>query len=77
MQYRAFGWTVEMQFKAIVYGLRWREVPVSYFNRIGISKISGTGRGTIRAGRAIIWTILRTALTARHKNPGQTQADQV
>ena len=52
-----------MQLKAIPYGLRWREVPVSYINRIGVSKISGT----ILAGRAIIWTILRTALTARHE----------
>ncbi len=67
MQDRAFGWTVEMQIKAILHGLRWREVPVSYFNRIGVSKISGTVRGTILAGHAIIWTILRTALTARHE----------
>ena len=67
MQDRAFGWTVEMQLKAILHGLRWREVPVSYFNRIGVSKISGTVRGTILAGYAIIWTILRTALTARHE----------
>jgi len=67
MQDRAFGWTVEMQIKAILHGLRWREVPVSYFNRIGVSKISGTVRGTILAGHAIIWTILRTALSARHE----------
>ena len=67
MRDRAFGWTVEMQLKAILHGLRWREVPVSYFNRIGVSKISGTVRGTALAGRAIIWTILRTALTARHE----------
>jgi len=67
MQDRAFGWTVEMQLKAILHGLRRHEVPVSYFNRIGVSKISGTVRGTILAGYAIIWTILRTALTARHE----------
>ena len=67
MQDRAFGWTVEMQLRAILHGLRWREVPVSYFNRIGVSKISGTVRGTILAGHAIIWTILRTALSARHE----------
>jgi len=67
MQDRAFGWTVEMQLKAILHDLRWHEVPVSYFNRIGVSKISGTVRGTILAGHAIIWTILRTALTARHE----------
>lgn len=67
MQDRAFGWTVEMQLKAIQHGLRWREVPVSYFNRIGVSKISGTVRGTILAGHAIIGTIVRTALTARRE----------
>ena len=67
MQDRAFGWTVEMQLKAILHGLRWCEVPVSYFNRIGVSKISGTVRGTILAGHAIIWTILRIALNARHE----------
>lgn len=67
MQDRAFGWTVEMQLKAILHRLRWREVPVSYFNRIGVSKISGTVRGTILAGHAIIGTILRTALTSRHQ----------
>ncbi len=77
MQDRAFGWTVEMQLKAIVYGLRWREVPVSYFNRIGISKISGTVRGTVLAGHAIITTILRTALATRRKKPGQRQSDRV
>ena len=67
MQDRAFGWTVEMQLKAILHQLRWREVPVSYFNRIGVSKISGTVRGTILAGYAIIGTILRTALASRHQ----------
>ncbi len=67
MQDRAFGWTVEMQLKAIQHDLRWREVPVSYFNRIGVSKISGTVRGTILAGHAIIGTILRTALSARRQ----------
>ena len=67
MQDRAFGWTVEMQLKAIQHDLRWREVPVSYFNRIGVSKISGTVRGTILAGHAIIGTILRTALAARRQ----------
>ncbi|MGI9512739.1 MAG: glycosyltransferase family 2 protein [Anderseniella sp.] len=67
MQDRAFGWTVEMQLKAILHGVRWREVPVSYFNRIGVSKISGTVHGTILAGHAIIGTILRTALSSRHE----------
>ena len=76
MQDRAFGWTVEMQLKAILYGLRWREAPVSYFNRIGVSKISGTVRGTVLAGHAIIWTIVRTALTSKRRKPGQLQTDR-
>jgi glycosyltransferase involved in cell wall biosynthesis len=53
-----YGWNVEMQAKAVIAGLRIREVPVRYRRRIGRSKISGTVRGTIRAGTRIISTIL-------------------
>ncbi len=53
-----YGWNVEMQAKAIIAGLRIREVPVRYRKRIGKSKISGTITGTIRAGTRIISTIL-------------------
>lgn len=53
-----WGWNVEMQAKAVIAGLRIREVPVRYRRRIGRSKISGTVRGTILAGTRIIWTIL-------------------
>ena len=53
-----YGWTAEMQVKAILNNLRIREIPVPYRRRIGTSKISGTLRGTIRAGTKIIWTIL-------------------
>lgn len=73
MQDRAFGWTVEMQLKAILFNLRTIEVPVSYHKRIGVSKISGTVRGTVLAGRAILGTIFRTALQhylARLKKQG-------
>ena len=59
MQDPDFGWTVEMQVKALQHGLRVLEVPVSYRVRIGQSKISGTLLGTLRAGKKIIWTILR------------------
>lgn len=59
MQDRNFGWTVEMQIKAIRKGLRIFEVPVSYRKRIGTSKISGTILGSIKAGTKIIWTILK------------------
>ncbi|HXE76273.1 MAG TPA: glycosyltransferase family 2 protein [Candidatus Xenobia bacterium] len=54
-----FGWTVEMQVKAVKHGLRVQEVPVSYRPRLGHSKISGTVSGVLRAGTKIIWTILR------------------
>lgn len=53
-----YGWTVEMQVKALQHGLRIGEVPVSYRQREGISKISGTVKGTIMAGYKIIKTIL-------------------
>jgi len=53
-----YGWNVEMQAKAVTAGLRIREVPVRYRRRIGKSKISGTVRGTIRAGNRIISTLL-------------------
>jgi len=54
-----FGWTIEMQIKAFRNGLKITEVPVSYRRRIGVSKISGTVSGTIRAGYKILWTIFR------------------
>jgi len=61
MRDQAFGWTVEMQAKAALMGLRVVEVPVRYRPRIGRSKISGTLTGTLRAGIAIIATIVRIA----------------
>ena len=59
MQDRDFGWTVEMQVKAVKNNLKIKEVPVSYRKRIGKSKISGTFRGTILAGYKIIFVIFR------------------
>jgi len=59
MQDRTFGWTVEMQVKAAKNGLRCTEVPVSYRKRIGVSKITGTLTGTVKAGYKIIWTIFK------------------
>jgi glycosyltransferase involved in cell wall biosynthesis len=58
MQDTNFGWTIEMQIKAHRAGLRVREIPVNYRNRIaGESKISGTLNGTVRAAWKILWTI--------------------
>jgi glycosyltransferase involved in cell wall biosynthesis len=57
---RDFGWNVEMQAKAARLGLRVTEIPVKYHRRIyGKSKISGTLRGSARAGVKILWTIYR------------------
>ena len=61
---RDFGWTAEMQVKALRSGLRVVEVPVSYRRRIGRSKISGTLSGTLRAGVKILWTIGRHRIPA-------------
>lgn len=54
-----YGWTVEMQIKAIQHGLKMIEVPVNYRKRIGHSKIAGTVNGTIKAGYKIIHTIFK------------------
>lgn len=54
-----FGWTVEMQVKAAKLKLKCVEVPVTYRKRIGISKVSGTLRGTVLAGHKILWTIFK------------------
>ncbi len=59
MQDKNFGWTVEMQIKAAKMKFNCVEVPVSYRRRVGVSKISGTVKGTILAGHKIIWTILK------------------
>jgi len=59
MEDQTVGWTVEMQIKAARAGLRHREIPVPYRNRIGTSKISGTLTGTIQAGCKILYTIAR------------------
>ncbi|HEY7118581.1 MAG TPA: glycosyltransferase family 2 protein [Tepidisphaeraceae bacterium] len=58
-----FGWTVEMQIKAARRGLRTLDVAVDYRPRIGYSKITGTLRGTVRAGSKILLTIARHGLS--------------
>jgi glycosyltransferase involved in cell wall biosynthesis len=63
MQDKTFGWTVEMQVKAARMDFRFVEVPVSYRRRIGVSKITGTIGGTIRAGWKILYTIFKYRFT--------------
>jgi hypothetical protein len=56
---RNYGWTVEMQIKAAKLKMRCTEIPVRYRRRIGVSKVSGTVKGTIMAGYKIILTIFK------------------
>lgn len=59
MRDRRFGWTVEMQIRALQLNARVVEVPVSYRRRVGRSKISGTLGGVAKAGFWILFTIFR------------------
>jgi len=68
MQDETFGWTIEMQIKAVEAGLRVDEVPVSYRRGIGSSKITGTLSGTVNASAKILWTIGRMAATTRRRS---------
>jgi len=56
MQDKTYGWTVEMQLKALKKNFTYAEVPVKYRNRIGVSKVSGTLKGAIFAGvKILVW----------------------
>lgn len=57
-----YGWTVEMQTKAKLLGLKVKEYPVRYRQRIGQSKISGTIKGSILAGSKMLYTLLKLRL---------------
>lgn len=59
MKDETFGWTVEMQVKACKENFKVKEVAVKYRKRIGVSKITGTIKGTILAGYKILFTIFR------------------
>lgn len=59
MQDKTYGWTVEMQLKALKQKMKYAEIPVRYRNRIGISKVSGTLKGTVMAGIKIIGWIIK------------------
>lgn len=66
MQDRNYGWTVEMQVRALEHGLRILEVPVSYKKRFaGVNKVSGDLGASLRAG----WIILRTVLRLWWRHP--------
>ena len=59
MQDKTYGWTVEMQLKALKQKLSYVEVPVRYKKRIGVSKVSGTIKGAIFAGVKILGWIFK------------------
>jgi glycosyltransferase involved in cell wall biosynthesis len=59
MKDKTYGWTVEMQLKAIKQKLTYVEIPVNYRNRIGVSKVSGTVKGSIFAGIKILGWIFK------------------
>ncbi len=59
MSDKTYGWTVEMQLKALKKEYTYIEVPVHYKKRIGVSKVSGTIKGTIFAGVKILTWIFK------------------
>lgn len=59
MQDKTYGWTIEMQLKALKQKLNYTEIPIKYRNRIGVSKVSGTIKGSIFAGIKILSWIFK------------------
>jgi glycosyltransferase involved in cell wall biosynthesis len=59
MSDKTFGWTIEMQIKAVKQGFNYCEVPVNYKKRIGVSKVSGTIKGTVLAGIKITFAVFK------------------
>jgi glycosyltransferase involved in cell wall biosynthesis len=59
MEDKTYGWTVEMQLKVLKQKMSYIEIPVRYKNRIGVSKVSGTVKGSIMAGVKIIGWIFK------------------
>lgn len=71
---QTYGWTIEMQIKAVHAGLRTREVAVSYRKRVGVSKITGTVKGTVKASYKILWTIAKYAWLTKVRKGAQAYA---
>tara|TARA_R110002124_G_scaffold286740_2_gene468527 strand:+ start:631 stop:1332 length:702 start_codon:yes stop_codon:yes gene_type:complete len=59
MEDKTYGWTVEMQLKALKQNLTYVEIPMKYRNRIGVSKVSGTVKGSVMAGIKILGWIFK------------------
>lgn len=62
MEDKTYGWTVEMQLKAIKNNITYTEIPVHYKKRIGVSKVSGTVKGSIFAGIKILGWIFKYSI---------------
>lgn len=62
MEDKTYGWTVEMQLKVLKKKFTYTEVPVRYKKRIGISKVSGTIKGSIFAGVKILSWIFKYSI---------------
>jgi glycosyltransferase involved in cell wall biosynthesis len=62
MSDKTYGWTVEMQLKILKKNIPYTEIPVRYRPRIGVSKVSGTLRGTLMAGYKILLWIFTYSL---------------
>lgn len=62
---KTYGWTIEMQIKAVKHKMKFEEVAVSYKKRIGVSKVSGTVKGTIMAGIKIIFAVFKYKLSQK------------
>ena len=78
MQERNYGWTIEMQIRAIEQGLRIMEVPVTYRVRAaGVNKVSGNMRASVAAGIKIISTVFRLWLTGRTASRRETQSSSL
>jgi hypothetical protein len=59
MEQMTYGWPVEMVVKAARKGMRIRNVPIRYRKRIGVSKVTGTLRGTLMATYYMFWVPLQ------------------
>ncbi|WP_339628210.1 glycosyltransferase family 2 protein [uncultured Maribacter sp.] len=62
MEDKTYGWTVEMQLKILKNKMTYTEVPVRYKRRIGVSKVSGTVKGSIFAGIKILGWIFKYSI---------------
>lgn len=67
MQDKTYGWTIEMQLKALHHQLNYTEIEVPYRNRIGVSKVSGTLKGAFMAGVKILAWIFKYGVQKQKK----------